>query len=144
VKKKGTRKTKRKVAKRKGTRKKSTKKKAVKRKTTKRRAVKKKTVRKKTKKLPRKAAPEKKKPMVAIGVITHYFPHVKAGVLKIKKGSIAVGDTLHIKGHTTDFKQKVNSMQLDHAPIQKAGKGKEIGIYVKSRVRQNDAVYKFS
>lgn len=76
------------------------------------------------------------------GIITHYFPHVKAGVIKIKKGSISIGDSLHIKGHTTDFIQKVNSLQIDRKPIQSATKGKEIGLLVKSRVRHNDKVYR--
>ncbi|MDD2653505.1 MAG: hypothetical protein PHI86_00120 [Candidatus Omnitrophica bacterium] len=77
-----------------------------------------------------------------VGIITHYFPHVKAGVIKIKKGTISLGDSLHIKGHTTDFIQKINSLEIDRKPIQSATKGKEIGILVKSRVRHNDKVYK--
>ena len=77
-----------------------------------------------------------------IGQMTHYFPHVKAGVIKLSKGTLSVGDTIHIKGHTTDFKQKVLSLQLDHQSIQKAQKNQEVGIRVKSRVRQNDLVYK--
>lgn len=77
-----------------------------------------------------------------VGVVTHYFPHVKAGVIKIKKGSIAMGNSLHVKGHTTDFIQKVNSLQIDRKPVQSASKGKEIGFLAKSRVRHNDKVYK--
>ncbi|MBM3248358.1 MAG: hypothetical protein FJZ10_02910 [Candidatus Omnitrophica bacterium] len=77
-----------------------------------------------------------------VGAITHYFPHVKAGVIKIKKGVISVNDSLHIKGHTTDFIQKVNSLQIDRKPVESAAKGKEIGLLVKSRVRHNDKVYK--
>ena len=77
-----------------------------------------------------------------IGKVTHYFPHVKAGVVKVTKGVLTLGDTIHIKGHTTDFKQKVTSLQLNHQPIQKAGKGQEVGLQVKSRVRQHDLVFK--
>ena len=83
-----------------------------------------------------------KKALEPIGQMTHYFPHVKAGVVKVSRGTLSVGDTIHIKGHTTDFKQKVVSLQLDHQPIQKAEKGQEVGVRVKSRVRQNDLVYK--
>jgi hypothetical protein len=81
---------------------------------------------------------------VEIGKITHYFPHVKAGVLKVKKSSLALGEEVHIKGHTTDFRQKVTSMQINGAPIKTAQKGKEIGLLVKRRVRGNDTVYKVS
>ena len=66
----------------------------------------------------------------------------EAGAILIKKGTVALGDMLHIKGHTTDLKQKVTSLQIDRAPVEKAGKGDEIGLLVKKRVRINDKVYK--
>ncbi|UCB57823.1 MAG: hypothetical protein JSV30_04655 [Candidatus Omnitrophota bacterium] len=77
-----------------------------------------------------------------VGTVTHYFPHVKAGVILVTKGTIAVGDTLQIKGHTTDFKQKVTSMQINNSPVQEAKEKEEVGLLVKSRVRHNDVVYK--
>jgi|YelNatPaOPRAMG01_1025707.scaffolds.fasta_scaffold01298_5 hypothetical protein len=76
-----------------------------------------------------------------IGIVTHYFPKVSAGVVKLK-ASLAVGDNIKIKGHTTDFTQTVTSMQINHIPIKKAKKGQEIGLLVNSRVRKNDLVYK--
>ena len=96
----------------------------------------------KRKTVARKAPKAPKGKEVLVGAVSHYFPHVKAGAIVIKSGTIALGDTLHIKGHTTDFKQKVKSLQIDRAPIEKASKGDEIGILVKSRVRINDKVYK--
>lgn len=75
-----------------------------------------------------------------IGKITHYFPKVRAAVIKLK-APLKVGDTIKIKGHTTDFKQKVTSMQIDRIPIDQAKKGAEIGILVESRSRQHDTVY---
>ena len=77
-----------------------------------------------------------------VGKITHYFPHVKAGAILIGTGQLAVGDMIRIKGHTSDFKQKIASMQIDRVPVEKAKKGDEIGILVKSRVRIHDKVYK--
>lgn len=96
----------------------------------------------KRKTVARKAPKAPKGKEVLVGAVSHYFPHVKAGAIVIKSGTIALGDTLHIKGHTTDFKQKVKSLQIDRVPIEKASKGDEIGILVKSRVRINDKVYK--
>ena len=97
----------------------------------------------KRKKAPAKKAlsSAKRMPQV-VGKITHYFAHVKAGVILVTKGTISIGDTLQIKGRTTKFKQKVNSMQINNVPIKKAKKGEEIGLLVKSRVRHNDIVYK--
>ena len=74
--------------------------------------------------------------------VTHYFPHVNAAVLKIKTGDIRIGDELLFKGHTTDFKQKVISMQIDHQPVLVARKGDDFGVEVKSRVRAGDLVFK--
>lgn len=116
-----------------------------KKKTLKRKVVKKKPIKKKPVKQARRKA---KKPTVAkktkeniIGIITHYFPKVRAAVVKLK-GSLAIDDTVKIKGHTTDFKQNITSLQIDRVPINLAKKGQEIGLLVDSRVRKNDVVYK--
>lgn len=74
-----------------------------------------------------------------IGVVTHYFPHVQAAVVKLRK-PLATGDAVLLKGNTTNFEQKVESMQIDRVPIQKAKKGDEIGLQVKERVREHDLV----
>jgi putative protease len=76
-----------------------------------------------------------------IGTVTHYFPQVQAAVIKLK-APLSVGDTIKVKGHTTDFKETVNSIQIDRVPITSAKKGQEIGLLVNSRVRQHDKVYK--
>lgn len=104
-----------------------------KRKVTKRRVTKKKVAAKK---------PAVKKPRENIvGTVTHYFPKVRAAVVKLKV-PLAIGDVVKIKGHTTDFTQTVTSMQIDHVPINQGKKGDEIGLLVDSRVRQHDVVCK--
>lgn len=76
-----------------------------------------------------------------IAVVTHYFSKIKVAVLKMKD-ILELNNKIHIKGFTTDFTQKVNSMQYNHKPIKIAKKRQEIGLLVKSRVRHNDKVYK--
>ncbi|MBN1405380.1 MAG: hypothetical protein JW946_02550 [Candidatus Omnitrophica bacterium] len=78
---------------------------------------------------------------VKIGEITHFFPHVNAAVVKLKS-ALTEGDTVHIKGHSTDFTEQVTSMQIDNKPIKAAKKGQEIGLLVKEKVRGGDLVYK--
>lgn len=112
------------------------KKKPIKKKATKKKSLKKTIV--KTKK--RIVAPKKIKENI-IGIVTHYFPHVRAAVVKLK-APLAVGDTIKIKGHTTDFTQTIESMQIDRVPVNSAKKGQEIGLLVNSRVRQHDVVCK--
>lgn len=77
-----------------------------------------------------------------IGVVTHYFGKADVAAIKITKDTLSPGDTIHIKGHTTDLTQRVVSIQVDHKPIEKAKRGNEIGIKVKDHVRENDIVYK--
>lgn len=76
-----------------------------------------------------------------IGKVVHYFSKVRAAVVKLEK-PLSVGDTVKIKGHTTDFIQQINSMQIDRLPVNTAKKGDEIGLLVDSRVREHDVVYK--
>jgi len=60
----------------------------------------------------------------------------------LEAGSLAVGDTLHIRGHTTDYYQRVERLERDHASVQSAYPGEEIGLQVSQRVREHDAVFK--
>ncbi len=74
-----------------------------------------------------------------LGVITHYFDHLKVGIIKVSS-PIKVGDKVYIKGHTTDFKQEITEIQLEHESIETAKKGQEVGIKVKKIVREGDQV----
>jgi putative protease len=122
-----------------------TKKRIIKKKIIKKRQVKRKAIRKPARKPVRKPVKKRaaiKKPKEnIIGKVTHYFPKVRAAVIKLK-APLAVGDVVKIKGHTTDFTQNVASLQIDRVPINVAKKGQEIGLLVNSRVRQHDVVYK--
>lgn len=76
-----------------------------------------------------------------VGVVIQYFAKVNAAAIQITEGEIRVGDTLRIKGATTDFEQKIESMQIDRNPVQSAKAGEAVGIAVKERVRPNDKVF---
>lgn len=94
-----------------------------------------------SKKPPKKSVPKRKTVEAReIGDITHYFPKVNAAVVQLKD-KISIGDAIWIKGSTTDFKQTVGSLQIDRKPIEKAGRGKEIGLEVFKEVRVGDKVY---
>jgi putative protease len=77
-----------------------------------------------------------------VGRITHYFTKLGVGVVELREGDLKIGDTIHIKGHTTDFEQKVDSMQIEHQPVERATKGQSIGLKVKEHVREHDVVYR--
>jgi putative protease len=98
--------------------------------------VKKKTARTSSKKTTR---PKK------VGVITHYFTKIGVAVVKLKK-PLQKGDKIRIQSDTpeglTNFTQTVTSMQHNHKPLKRAASGKEIGLKVRDRVRENDLVFK--
>lgn len=76
-----------------------------------------------------------------LGVVEDFFQHV--GVMAIKlNAELKVGETIHIKGHTTDFTQSVESMQIEHNTVTEAKVGDDVGIKVKEKVRKGDVVYK--
>jgi putative protease len=79
--------------------------------------------------------------VVEIGRITHFFSKISVAVIELTK-PLAVGDTILIKGPTTDLEQIVESMQIEHKNIQRAEAGQSIGLKVAQRVREKDMVYK--
>lgn len=76
-----------------------------------------------------------------IGKITHFFSKICVAVIELKK-PLKVGDTIAIKGPTTDFEQTVDSMQIEHKNVPEAKAGESIGLKVTQRVRETDIVYK--
>jgi len=79
--------------------------------------------------------------LVEVGRITHFFSKIDVAVIELK-AALSVGDTIAIKGPTTDFEQRVDSMQIEHKNVQKAEPGQSIGLKVSQRVRETDAVFK--
>lgn len=77
-----------------------------------------------------------------VGKVTHYFTKIGVAVIEVTEGSIKVGDEIHIKGHTSDFRQKVSSMQIEHDKVEIAEPGQSIGVKVEQPVRANDLVYR--
>ena len=87
---------------------------------------------------PARPLPEGKR----VGVVTHYFGHVSVAIVRLESGTLRVGDMIHIRGHTTDFKQKVESLQVDHAPATQVGPKDDFGLKVVAHAREHDVVFK--
>lgn len=87
---------------------------------------------------PARAAPAGER----IGIITHYFSHLSVAVLKLDPGMrLRVGDNIRVQGHTTDFSQRIESLQVDHAPVSEVGPRDDFGLKVREHARENDVVY---
>jgi len=79
--------------------------------------------------------------VIEVGRITHFFTKISVAVIELN-APLTVGDTMLVKGPTTDFEQVIKSMQIEHENIQKAEAGQSIGLKVEQRVREQDIVYK--
>jgi ATPase subunit of ABC transporter with duplicated ATPase domains len=94
---------------------------------------------------PVRVAPPETVPGDRIGVVTHYFSHLAVAVFRLDAGAtLRVGDRIHIKGHTTDFGQRVDSLQVEHQPVMEVGPGDDFGVKVIEHAREHDVVYKVS
>jgi putative protease len=76
-----------------------------------------------------------------VGKVTHYYGKIGVAVVEVED-EINIGDTISIEGAVTNFRQTVDSMQIEHKNIEKAKKGDSIGLKVIDKVRENDNVYK--
>jgi putative protease len=76
-----------------------------------------------------------------LGKVINYFTHLGVATL-VLEAPLAVGDTIRIKGHTTDLTQRIDSLQVAHQSVQSASAGEGVGIHVADKVRTSDAVYK--
>ena len=76
-----------------------------------------------------------------IGTVTHFFDHISVAVLALTD-SLRVGDAIHILGHSTDFRQEVTSMQIEHKEVTEAKPGDDVAIKVSQRVHPHDKVFK--
>jgi hypothetical protein len=79
-------------------------------------------------------------PESAIGSVSHYFSHLSVAAVQLDK-PLRVGERVHIKGHTTDLVQTVDSMQIDHSAVEQAGPGDDVALRVDDHVREHDKIY---
>lgn len=92
--------------------------------------------------MPESAAPAAPPGMERIGIVTHYYNHLSVAIIELETGSLRVGDVIHIRGHTSDFSQPVESLEIEHAHVDEVGPGESFGLRVKDHAREHDVVYK--
>ena len=81
-------------------------------------------------------------PEEQVGVVIKFFAKPSVAAIEITSGTIKKGDVLRYRGHTTDFSERVESMEVDNQAIEEAKVGDLVGLKVKERVRENDRVYR--
>ena len=80
-------------------------------------------------------------PEEEVGKVSDFFARPVVAGIELT-GTLKVGDKIHLKGHTTDIEQIVDSMQIDNVNVEEAGAGDSIGIKVADRVRRGDTIYR--
>jgi hypothetical protein len=80
---------------------------------------------------------------VEVGVVLHWFPQASAAVVALSH-PIHVGDTIHVRGHSTDFVQQVASLALDGKPVREGAPSQSLGVRLAARARPGDRVYRVS
>lgn len=76
-----------------------------------------------------------------VGKISHYFDHINVAVLTLTE-AIHVGETLHFLGHSTDFRQEITSLEIEHKAVETARPGEDVAMKVTQRVHPNDAIFR--
>ena len=77
-----------------------------------------------------------------IGSVIRFFDKTSIAAVKLDFGDLAVGDTVRIRGNSTDFTQTIDAMEYDHQPVQKAVRGQFTGIRLSRPAKPFDLVYK--
>ena len=78
-----------------------------------------------------------------IGVVTHYYSHLSVAALQLDPGAtLRAGDVIHVLGHTTDFSQRVESLEVDRKPLLEVGPNDDFGLKVVDHAREHDVVFK--
>jgi hypothetical protein len=54
------------------------------------------------------------------------------------------GDTIHVRGRTTDFVQPVRELALDGASVAEGAPAQQIGVRLEQRAREGDRVFRIS
>ena len=79
---------------------------------------------------------------IEIGAVRHFFDKIGVVVIELTAGDLAIGDTIHIKGHTTDVTSKVETLQIEKDKLTNAIKGQSVGTKIPGKAREHDKVFK--
>ena len=86
---------------------------------------------------------EEHDPGQTIGTVTHYFGHLSVAAVTLID-TLRIGDRIHIRGHTTNVEQTVDSMEVEHAKVESAGPGDDVALQVADHVREHDQIFRES
>jgi putative protease len=77
-----------------------------------------------------------------IGVVTDYLNRIGVAVIRLTDGDLRLGDRVRIAGRTSELVQTVESLQIEHRPVEQAARGSEVALKVGDAVRRHDQVFR--
>lgn len=75
-----------------------------------------------------------------IGVVTRYFSRIEVAVFRLDQ-DLYLGDWILVFGPHTNLAQQVQSMQINHRPVERASPAEEVAVKVDEPVRVGDEVF---
>lgn len=77
--------------------------------------------------------------MTEIGKVTHYYGKVGVAIVALS-APLKVGDKIKIAGTHGEDEQVVDSLEVEHQPVQEAKAGDVVGLKVNREAREGDTV----
>jgi translation elongation factor EF-1alpha len=84
---------------------------------------------------------EHHEPTDAIGTVTHWFGHLSVAGVSLT-APLAVGERIHIRGHTTDVVETVSSMEIEHRKVDHAEPGDDLALAIEGHVHEHDLIFR--
>jgi len=75
-----------------------------------------------------------------IGKVVHWYGKINVAVVKLSS-RLKVGDTIKVRHGDNEFEEMVNSMQLDHKPVESGKKGQEIAIQLSQEAKDGSVIF---
>ena len=76
-----------------------------------------------------------------IGKVIHFYDKIGVAVIKLEKG-LKVGDKVKFVKGEDSFEQIVESMQLEHNPVQEGKTGNEVAVKVDQQTKEGTLLYR--
>jgi len=73
--------------------------------------------------------------------VVHYYDKLGVAIIDLDKGSLKVGDEVKFKRGEEELSQKIESLQVDHQPVEEVKKGDSFGVKVDKSVKVGTEVY---
>lgn len=76
-----------------------------------------------------------------IGKVTHYYDKLGVAIVDLTAGSLKTGQKIKFKHGDEEFTQAIESLQVEHQPVEKVKAGDAFGLKVGQTTKPGTLVY---